>query len=231
MPEMPSPSGSPAGGIADKVGARLGPLPVWAWALAIGGAFIAYRALGGGGSRTQTIVTPVGGDDGATDSPEPSEPPEWSVGPAGPAGPAGVAGPAGPSGPAGPKGATGATGRQGPPRCKKGWEAHWNKKTKKWVCVRKQTAPHSTPPNNSFPAITLQQIDAVGYAPPSGGVATHKPFQRRKGPMFGYPLDLPNQLPILVIPKVPPAPPFRPMGRPWYGKTDHEYHPGKMADV
>lgn len=54
----PQPSGGGGGGIGAAFTRKLGPLPVWAWAVVIGGAGLGWRLMrggGGGGGGTNTV--------------------------------------------------------------------------------------------------------------------------------------------------------------------------------
>ncbi len=89
--------------ITDAVTTRLGPFPVWVWALIIGGGFLAVRALGGGGGTSGggTVTIP----EGSTEPPLPGEP--GAQGPAGEPGPQGEPGISDIPGPTGPQGVPG----------------------------------------------------------------------------------------------------------------------------
>lgn len=106
--------------VAEVVTRKLGPLPVWGWAVVIGGGVLVWRAArgSGGGGGTTVIPTPgPGGGEGVEGPPGP----QGEVGEAGPIGlpgelgPQGLPGEAGPEGPVGPTGPTGPTGPAGAP--------------------------------------------------------------------------------------------------------------------
>ena len=228
-----------SGGALDKVGQKLGPLPVWGWAVALGGAFLVWRMIGGGGSS--------GASSTATDTSSTDPVP----GPQGDPGPAGDPGAAGAPGAAGDPGAPGTQGPRGKPGAltyvvRKGDSLDSIAKmfgTTKAAIIKHnvgryphlasgvkhgqvliipqgsgQAAPHSTPPNNMYPTLTNMQLDTFGLAPPGGGMHTSKQTARTavNGPMNMYPRALNGSQDTMLVPKVPPRAPQRSMGRPYY---------------
>lgn len=125
---------------------KVGPLPLWMYGIAIGGAFLAWRLVGGrGGSASEGTadsvdITDTGGDAGDIDAlvgpPGPAGPigatgATGDAGAVGEAGPAGAAGAAGIPGVAGPEGDRGPSGRPG---CPAGYKAV--KVDGKWRCQK-----------------------------------------------------------------------------------------------
>jgi len=203
--------------ISESLQYRLGPLPAWAWGVAIGGGFLAYRLLTTGSISSPDTSTDTSGDngDGGTGGTD------GLPGPAGPAGPAGAAGEKGDKGDTGEKGDR---GKRGPVGCPAG--RHAEKRNGKWVCVKnkrpkqksvnRQAGPDYAS-NNGLPAYTMQNVEAVGHAAPS----TYSPSRRTStiitpNPMMTpAPVNFDAEAPTLVT-KAPPRYPFRNSGRPFF---------------
>lgn len=185
------------GGMAGGIGKKLGPLPLWGWAIALGGGFIGYRLLTGRSAST-------------TETPSPSDPTGGVAGPAGPAGPAGdtgAAGPIGPVGPAGPKGKHGAKGKPGAPACRKGHHPEFH--NGKWKCVKNAGHPAmNAAPNNSHPAFTMQNVPAYGLAHPIVTPHATTAFPVHRGQRAALFASAP------LVSKVPPSYPMRARGKP-----------------
>jgi LysM repeat protein len=245
-----APQGNDAMGM---IGRKLGPLPVWGWAIALGGAFLAWRALSGGsvgsGSSGGTTTTgsgiePVPGPQGAPGDP-------GAAGAAGDPGAPGAPGAQGTPGAAGKPGAATYVVRKGDTlgsvaklfgttqkaiiAANVGRGLHLNSTTgikPGMVLFIPQgsgtQAPHSTPPNNMFPSLTNMQLDTFGIAPPNGGMHTHKDAPRIAGPIAMYPRVVENSAPMMLVPKVPPRAPQRGYGRPYYDPIT-QYFPARSV--
>lgn len=92
--------------VTEAVTSRLGPFPVWVWALIIGGGFLAVKALGGGGGGGTVTVPNLPAEPGL---PGEAGPPgaTGEQGPPGEPGAPGISDIPGPVGPQGPAGAPG----------------------------------------------------------------------------------------------------------------------------
>lgn len=103
--------------VTEAVTTRLGPLPVWGWAIVVGGGVLVLRFLGGskGGTTSPGSVTiPGTGEPGpAGEAGTPGE--AGAPGAPGELGPIGLPGEPGVPGIAGEPGTAGAPGEQGPP--------------------------------------------------------------------------------------------------------------------
>lgn len=102
------------------------------------------------------------------------------------------------------------------PQCRKGTVAKWDPNTYTWTCQKKRSFeldnPHlfsdPTPMNKGLPAISSQDLPSIGVAPIDR--TSMEPAPKL------VPLDKLSG-PVVVLPPVPPAPPSRTPGRPFYG--------------
>lgn len=232
--------------IAEAATRKLGPLPVWMYGVAVGGAFLAWRLFSGGGSSssggtTDTLDDSDLGGGGGSDFED-----DDLIGPPGPAGPAGPAGPIGGTGATGEQGAPGEAGKPGAPGrpgcivgykpvkadgkwkcvkvpkpdCAKGKVARWNPNTFTWSCQKKV---------NSF-SLDDPHMTATTNDPRNN---TYPTFTLQDVPAIGIMppgggMDTPIK-PLIqpltstdgppVLSSIPPIPPQRKSGRPFHGSN------------
>lgn len=195
-----------------------------------------------GGGTGQTGSTGPAGEAGQPGEPgapgEAGQPGE--AGSPGESGAPGATGDPGQPGPQGDPGASGAPGRPGcpvgyravqlstggkrgawvcrkvpKPQCRKGSVAKWDPNTGTWSCQKKKSFeldnPHlfsdPTAVNNGLPAISTMDLPSIGVAPIDR--TSMEPLPKM------IPLDKLSG-PVATLPPMPPAPPSRTPGRPFY---------------
>lgn len=229
--------------VAEAATRKLGPLPVWMYGVAVGGAFLAWRLFSGGGSSSSggtsdTLDDSDLGGGGGSDFED-----EDLIGPPGPAGPAGPAGAAGETGEAGEKGDAGKRGAPGRPGCFAGYKpvkaagkwkcvkvpkpscaagkvARWNPNTFTWSCQKKSNSfslddPHMTATTND-PRNNTYPTFTLQDVPAIGIMPPGGGMDTPIKPLI-QPLTATDG--PTVLSSIPPIPPQRHSGRPFHGSN------------